>query len=232
MKPPERLAIFDLDYTLTRKGTWGRFVAICMRGRGWRWPELALRAGLAQALYKLGLLPRIAVKTQMMRVCMVGRTREELTRLAEGFAAAEVPDRLRPGGIAALERHREAGDRLMIASAAVDLIVAPIARRLGVEDWVATEFAWDAEGRLADHFRSPNCYGPRKKEAVERFYGGLKPSDTVITIYSDSSADIDLFTLAHHPMAVNPSSKLRSLAHERGWPVLDWNESSGRDAST
>ena len=222
--PPDRLAIFDLDYTLTQKGTWGRFTARCMRGRAWRWPELAARAGGSQLLYKLGVLPRIAVKTQMMRVCMTGRTRAELKAIAEDIAREEVARGLRAGGLAALEHHRARGDRLMIASAAVDLLVAPIARRLGVEDWVATRFAWKADGRLADHFASPNCYGSEKLRAARAVYGALKPSDTFITMYSDSSADIDLFNIAHDAVAVNPSSKLRRLARERGWRIEDWNK--------
>ena len=221
--PPERLAIFDLDYTLTRKGTWGRFIAKCMKGRGWRWPELAIRAGATQAAYKLGLVPRIAVKTQMMRVCLTGRSRKELEAIAEQFAATEVDHGLRPGARPALDAHREAGDRLVVASAAVDLLVAPIARRLGVEDWVATEIAWESD-LLADHFASPNCYGSQKKDAVLAFYRDLKPSDTYITMYSDSSSDIDLFMLADAPCAVNPSGKLRRLAEREGWPILDWNE--------
>ena len=221
---PDRLAIFDLDYTLTRKGTWGRFVALCMKGRGWRWPELALRAGVTQGLYKLGVVPRIAVKTQMMRVCMTGRPREELSQIAEAFAEAEVPDRIRPGGMRALEDHRAKGDTIMIASAAVDLLVEPIARRLGVVDWVATEMAWNAEGRCTHHFGSPNCYGSEKKARVLAFYRGLKPADTFITMYSDSSADIDLFTLANDPVAVHPSAKLRRESRDRGWSIVDWNE--------
>lgn len=217
------LAIFDLDYTLTRRGTWGRFTALCMRDRWWRWPELAVRAGVTQALYKLGVVPRIAVKTQMMRVAMVGRPRAELEAIAESFAAAEVPDRLRPGGLDALERHRARGDTLMIASAAVDLIVGPIARRLGVSDWVATEMAWTPDGRLAHHFLSPNCYNAEKKARVCAFYRGLKRDDTHITMYSDSSADVELFNFAHDAVAVNPGAKLRSLAERKGWPIVDWN---------
>jgi len=220
----KRLAIFDLDYTLTRKGTWGRFVALCMKGRGWRWPELAIRAGGAQLLYKLGVIPRIAVKTQMMRVCMAGRSRQELTHIANDFASAEVPDRLRLAAIPAIEGHRETGECIMIASAAVDLIVAPIAERLGVQDWVATEMAWDEDDRLCHHFGSPNCYGEEKKRRVLAFYPALKRDDTFITIYSDSSADIELFTLSDDPIAVNPSRKLLRIAREKGWRIVDWNK--------
>ena len=222
--PPERLAIFDLDYTLTRKGTWGRFTVRCMRGRAWRWPELLARAGGTQLLYKFGMLPRIAVKTQMMRVCMVGRTRAELTAIADDFARNEVPDGLRAHAIPTILRHRAAGDDIVIASAAVDVLVAPIAARLGIETWVATRFAWDANDRLVDHFDSPNCYGSEKAAAICALYGDLKSCDTHITMYSDSIiADIDLFNLADDAVAVNPNSALRRMAEAKNWRIEDWN---------
>ena len=220
----KRLAVFDLDYTLTRKGTWGRYCAMCLRDRKHLWPVFAARASWTQARYRTGQVSRIAVKTAMMRTCMTGRTRAELEALAEEFADTEVPDGLRPLAIPMLESHRKKGDRLMIASAAVDLLVEPIARRLGVEDWVATDMAWDDEGRLADHFASPNCYGAEKMRRVSRFYGGLKQGDTHVTMYSDSSADIDLLVFADDGVAINPGRKLRRLAPELGLRVEDWNQ--------
>ena len=223
----KRLAIFDLDYTLTRKGTWGRYCAMCLRDRKHLWPEFAARAAWTQARYRAGRVPRIAVKTAMMDVCMVGRSRAELEALAEEFAEAEVREGFRARAHEVLEAHREAGDTLMIASAAVDVLVRPIARRLGVLDWVATDMAWSEEGRLLDHFASQNCYGAEKMRRVSQFYrdsgGELKQGDTFVTMYSDSSADIDLLTFADDGVAVNPGRKLRRLAPSLGLRVEDWN---------
>ena len=220
----KRLAIFDLDYTLTRKGTWGRFCAMSLRDRKHLWPEFAAKAAWMQGRYRAGHVPRIAVKTAMMGVCMVGRTRDELEGLAEEFAESEVCDGFRERAHEKLMTHRNAGDTLMIASAAVDLLVGPIARRVGVSDWVATDMAWDEDGRLADHFGSPNCYGAEKMRRVSQFYGGLKQGDTFVTMYSDSSADIDLLTFADDGVAVNPGRKLRRLAPSLGLRVEDWNQ--------
>jgi len=152
------LAIFDLDYTLTKRGTWGRFVLRTVRFRIWLWPFIILTAGWHQWLYKRGKIPRIAVKQAMMRWSMVGKTRAEMLHLAEGFAKNEVPHKLRPGAIRALEKHKAAGDTIIIASAAVDILVEAIARHLDVEHWVATEMGWENDILLAE-FASKNCYG-------------------------------------------------------------------------
>jgi len=95
------LAIFDLDYTLTKRGTWGRFVFQNVKTRPWIWLPLLISAGRHQWLYKQGKIPRIEVKQAMMHWSIVGKSREHMLSLAEEFAQKEVPHKLRPGAIRA-----------------------------------------------------------------------------------------------------------------------------------
>jgi phosphoserine phosphatase len=41
------------------------------------------------------------------------------------------------------------------------------------------------------------------------------------TFYSDSINDLALLEKATHPVATNPDARLRTLATERGWRILD-----------
>jgi len=220
------LAIFDLDYTLTQRGTWGRFVFQTVKTRPWLWLPLLISAGRHQWLYKKGRIPRIAVKQAMMRWSMVGKPRAHMLRLAEAFATNEVPHKLRPGAIRALIKHRDAGDVIIIASAAVDIIVEAIARHLEIEHWVATDMAWQDESLLPE-FASKNCYGAEKLVRVKRLFDEnpkLKQSDTHITFYSDSHSDIEMFTFSDVGIAVNPNRKLQDAAPKLGIEVIDWNK--------
>ena len=128
-----KIAIFDLDYTLTKRGTWGRFVLKNIRFRPARWLPFAFATIKAQWLYKRGKTSRVFVKQEMMRCSMVGARKEDIIRMAEDFAEKEIEEGLRPGALAALERHRLQGDTIVIASAAVCVIVDALARRLDVE---------------------------------------------------------------------------------------------------
>jgi len=56
------IAIFDLDYTLTKRGTWGRFVIKNVKFKPWLWLPLTISAGVTQWRYKQGHLPRIRVR--------------------------------------------------------------------------------------------------------------------------------------------------------------------------
>ena len=50
---------------------------------------------------------------------------------------------------------------------------------------------------------------------------GWQWADVHTTFYSDSLNDLALLEKVDHPVATNPDARLRALAAERGWPILD-----------
>ncbi len=220
------LAIFDLDYTLTRRGTWGRFVLQTVKFRPHLWVPLLISAGWTQYRYKKGKFPRARVKQAMMRWCMVGKPKAEMLAAADKFARNEVENGLRPGGIAALSAHKGTGDNIMIVSAAVDIIVEAIARRLDIKHFLATDMAWDEDGRLSPDFASPNCYGQEKVRRLKAYFGenpSLKQNHTIITMYSDSYSDLDIMQYCDKGIAVNPDRRLAAMAEAHGFDVVNWD---------
>jgi len=219
------IAIFDLDYTLTKRGTWGRFVLKNLRFRPHRWIPFAFATAKAQWLYKRGKTSRICVKQEMMRWSMVGALKEDIVRMAEDFAEKEVQDGLRPGAWHVLEEHRAKGDTIVIASAAVCVIVDAISRRLDIPYWISTEMKWE-NGRLAADFATKNCYGPEKLGRVKQLFSEnptLKHNNTLITFYSDSYSDIDMFNFCDISVAVSPDRKLLGAAESLDIKVVNWN---------
>lgn len=226
MSRTRNIAIFDLDYTLTKRGTWGRFVWALVRYKPWLWLPLLGAAGWTQLLYKLKLLPRIRVKQAMMHWSMTGMDRAKLTQFATNFAVNEINHGLRSGAVKAIEQHKLQNDILIIVSAAVDIIVKPMAEGLEFDHWLATNMQWQ-EGRLASEFASENCYGVEKVnrlEALFKLHPKLKQTDTHITFYSDSHSDVELFNICDVAIAVNPTSRLRNIARQNGWEITDWDK--------
>jgi HAD superfamily hydrolase (TIGR01490 family) len=220
------LAIFDLDYTLTKQGTWGRFVWMNVKYKPHLWIPLLIAAGWTQWRYKSGHKPRIAVKTAMLRWSMQGKSRADMEALAADFADREVSNGLRPGAIAALETHRNQGDAIIMASAAVDLVAKPIANRLGMNAVVSTDMSWDDNNKLKAEFASANCYGAEKLRRIEELLvqnPHLKQNHTLITMYSDSYSDIEILRFADVGVAVNPDRRLESAGKDEGFRVVDWN---------
>lgn len=217
------IAVFDLDYTLTQRGTWGRFVWRSVRTRPWFWGPLLFETIRDQIEYKAGRRPRGAVKRSMMRWSLMRRSRQELEVMADAFAINEIRVGLRPGGVAALAYHRDRGDHILIASAAVDLIVGPIAERLKVDGLVCTQMAWDGD-RLEDRFASDNCYGEAKRAAVTSYLNAHKLSGPTV-FYTDSRADFSLLPIMDKTIVVDPKAKTLAEAQSLNLPIQYWSDS-------
>ena len=219
------LAVFDLDYTLTKRGTWGRFVWDWVKFRPHMWGPLLMSAGWTQWQYKRGLRPRVDVKLAMMRWAMKGASQDELITRGRKFAEREAKNGLRPGAIDAIKWHRDRGDKLIMISAAVDIIAKPIGKLIGFDHVLSTEMAFDNCNTLKLNFNTPNCYSDEK---VIRFNDlmvqnpALKQYNTQVTFYSDSYSDLAMFGLAHICVAIHPDKKLSRYASEQGWRICKW----------
>lgn len=215
------LAVFDLDRTLTRKGGFLPFVAFALRRRPARLvaaPHLLVRgAGLA-----LKLQDRDGLKQRIWTATLAGMKRDDAARLGAEFAKTWADRALRQGAKAAIQRHKAAGDRLMLATAAMDLVAEPFGRALGFDDIVATRSAWTADGRIAAGFEGANCYGLEKLRRVEAALpDDAFPSRTVA--YSDHVTDLPLLNWAARGVAVNPHKPLADVAEANGLEVADWD---------
>jgi len=223
----QKIAIFDLDETITKKGTWGRFVTGAIKNQPLKWFPFLAASLFQQAIYMARLGPREHVKEKMMRWTIAGRSRADLQTLAGEFASLEVEQGLRFNARPTIEKHKQAGDRVIIASAAVDLIVFPIAEKLGIAECVCTKTAFDEHDRLKDRLGGKNCYGPGKLELVIKHLEQdphFDRDNAHITMYSDSRSDLAIFDWADVGIAVNPSPRLAKCVDQHNLTVQDWNQ--------
>lgn len=211
-------AIFDLDRTVTRLGTWTRFVffanglhpAFLLRLPLWLVRGIAGQMGLASGqsykVYSLVLLARLPA--------------DQLAAKARAFVAREVVRGLRPGAQDAIRHHLARGDRLILATACVDLLGLPFGEALGFHTVVATRMMPSPDPRyLNPRMSGPNCYGAEKLRRVEE----CRPFPAPIFAYSDHISDLALLQRADHGFAVNPSRKLRKAAAAANLPIVDFN---------
>ncbi|MGB3454933.1 MAG: HAD-IB family hydrolase [Litorimonas sp.] len=216
-----RLAVFDLDSTLTRRGTWGRFVATFLKGRPVCAVKTLLAAGAMQWRYKRGLVPRMAVKTAMMQSSITGLPREAMEKTADAFVAADLDTGMNRRVIEALCKHRERGDRVLIASAGVDMLVERYAAALEACGNVCTEFDWTDDDRLSDCFGSENCYGEEKLAQVKAWRAKHAPDSDFVVAYSDSRCDAPLLEWADKAIVIAPNRKTRRYAEQNRFEIWD-----------
>ena len=214
---PRRAAIFDLDRTLL-KGASGPLINEALRRAGLRSAALPGEALLYRAYDLLGenLLGMALARAAALAVR--GWRADEVT--AAGEVAAELlMSRLASYAPGLLAEHREAGDLLVLATTTPHDLVAPLARRLGMDQVVATRYA-AREGRYTGRLEGGFVWGLGKLAAVRRFAADHDVDLSTSFAYSDSINDLLLLAAVGNPRAVNPDLALHSAALLRRWPVL------------
>jgi len=218
-----RLAIYDMDKTITRRATWTPFLDIYARSRPW--DGLGLSAAPAPVvLYALRLIDRARLKELTQRFVMGRRAQiETVEQIAERFAAQVVATGIYAGARDRIAADRDAGYRIVIATASYDFYVRPIAAGLGIRDVIATP-STIAGDRMLPRIAGENCYAAAKLRMIEAWMAreGIARAEAHVRFYSDHVSDVPTLAWADEPFAVNPHAKLRALARARGWPILDW----------
>lgn len=219
------LAIYDMDRTLTRRATYTPFLLHCAIHRApWRLVFVPLVIGSMLA-YVFKAIDRARLKEINHRL-LLGRAvhPNALRPLVESFADRQTRINIRPGARAAIERDREQGRRLVMATASYRLYSEAIARRLGFDDVIATGSIIGLDEKVHAMIDGENCYGPAKLRMIDKWVesSGLLGKHGHVRFYSDHVSDAPVFEWADEPVAVNPHGKLLRLARSRGWAVEDW----------
>lgn len=222
-----RVAMYDMDRTITRAGTYSGFLIHVARQRQqWRLILLPLVA-LAGLAYMLRLIDRAQLKAFNLRL-LVGKrfSRAEIAPFAESYADRVVARGLHPAALEQIAADRAEGYRLLLATASFHLYVDAIARRLGIEDVLATRLDEpDGDDHIHARLSGPNCYGEDKFVRISEWLAdnAITRDQAHIRAYSDHVSDHPMLHFADDAVATTPSRKLRQLAPKMGWQVVDWN---------
>jgi HAD superfamily hydrolase (TIGR01490 family) len=127
-----------------------------------------------------------------------------------------------PGRRGLVDRHRTAGDLVVLTTAVMRFLAEPIAAEFGIADVIATD-AECIDGRYTG--RASGIANLREGK-VERLLAwlaarGRRLADFRETYaYCDSLNDLPLLSHVSRPVAVNADSVLAAHARHMGWPVL------------
>ncbi|QIL81159.1 HAD family hydrolase [Diaphorobacter sp. HDW4A] len=217
-----RLALFDLDHTLLPLDSdfeWGEFSIRI----GWADKEAFGRRN--QAFFDDYLAGRLDVHDYVRFATEAVRLRGEAdaARAHEQFMNEVIRPAIKPAALDLLRSHHEAGDEIVMITATNEFVTAPIAKELGVKNLIAVQLARDENGWITGEIDGI----PSMREGkVQRMEAWLKErelgwTDVECTFYSDSMNDVPLLEKVEHPVATNPDPRLRALAQQRGWRILD-----------
>jgi HAD superfamily hydrolase (TIGR01490 family) len=217
-----RLARVDLDHTLLPLDS------------DYEWGEFTIRLGWCDATefkrrnaeyfehYRAGTLDihdYVRFATQALR--------EQGPRAAaqahERFMDEVIRPAVRPQALELVERHRRAGAQVLIVTATNDFVTGPIAQVFGVSELIAVQLERDAQGQVTGEIVGTPSAREGKVQRMNEWLASrsLDWADVETTFYTDSLNDLPLLEKVTYPVVTNPDDKLRLLARERGWPILD-----------
>ncbi|MFA6117703.1 MAG: HAD-IB family hydrolase [Sphingomonas sp.] len=221
---PHKLAIYDMDKTITHAPTWTSFLIRTARHQApWRLALLPL-AGAATGAYAVKAIDRARLKQVTQRLLLGHRMRDiDARRAAERFADSVVASGIFAGARAQIAADKAAGYRLVMATASYRFYASAIAERLGFDDVIGTEVEQVGD-RLHARIAGENCYGPAKLRMIQAWMAAnsIDRADAAIRFYSDHVSDAPVLDWADEAFAVNAHGPLRALAREKGWPIVDW----------
>jgi len=225
MQTVQRFAIYDMDRTITVRGTYAAFLVHMARSIApWRLVFMPL-VGLVMLAYVLRFVGRGRAK-EINQALLMGRqvSRARIMPAVEAYADKVIAGNLRAGALAQIEQDRADGCRLMIASASYRLYVEPIARRLGFDHVIATDHFTQGVDYIRAKIAGENCYDVAKLRMIEAWMAaqGVERAATHVRAYSDHVTDAPMLEFADEGFAANPHEPLRKLATLRGWPILHW----------
>jgi HAD superfamily hydrolase (TIGR01490 family) len=212
------LAIFDLDNTLLAGDSdhlWGQFLVAQGLEDG---TEFARANDAFYRDYQEGSLDIDAFLRFSLRP-LRDHPPELLESLRARFVRECIEPLMLPAARALIDRHRAAGDTLLIITASNTFITAPTAALFGVPHLIATDPEVH-DGRFTGAVSGIPSFQAGKVARLEVWLAAQGESLAGSSFYSDSHNDLPLLERVDRPVAVDPDAVLREAALARGWDIL------------
>ena len=216
------LVVFDFDHTLY-DGDSGSHLFKWLLDRAWWRQLLAILVTPIAGPMVAWLRTRRAGISVYVWIGTVGlHRRRDLDALIDGYVEANataIRSHLLPIALDVLHKHREAGDRVVVATGAPPELARAILAFVAQQDVpVVGSLVGPKFGALG---AIRHCHHAMKMTML-REAGYTQP---VAVAYSDSSADLPLLQAARKPVVVNPKAKRVAMFRRvlpPGTPILNW----------
>ena len=118
-----------------------------------------------------------------------------------------------------VEKHRHAGDTLLIITATNAFVTRPIAKLFAIDYLIATE-PETLDGQYTGEVEGEPSFREGKVKRLEAWLAEHNADLRGSWFYSDSHNDLPLLERVDHPVAVEPDETLAKVARSRQWPIL------------
>jgi HAD superfamily hydrolase (TIGR01490 family) len=203
------VAIFDVDQTLVQGYTERLFFRYLVR-RG--------LLSLPRLLAYLGQVARRPRDRFQDKSYLGGLEVEEVVRLARRCYGEDIAPRVSAAGLACVLEHQGQGHAIALVSGSLSVLLTPLKEELGANWLIATELQRE-NGRFTGAIAGLHPRGLNKLWLLQELSRTHGFDLSQAYAYGDHIQDYHLFRSIGHPVAVNPSWRLKLKARKHRWPI-------------
>lgn len=212
------LALFDLDETLIAGDSdyeWGLHLVSIGK------VDAEFYANENERFYKEYLAGQLDVYEFLNFALqpLANNSYEELCQWREEYIELHIKPIIKPKTFDLINKHRDAGDHLVIVTATNSFITEPTKAIFGIDDLIATEPEMK-NGNFTGKVHGTPSFGPGKVTRLQEWLKNSSHSLEGSYFYSDSRNDIPLLELVSHPIAVDADEKLNEHATKKNWQQI------------
>ena len=223
MNSPQHLALFDLDHTLLPLDSdyqWADFLA--RTGRVGDPIQAQRRNQELMDQYNAGNLSA-EESAEFMLGLIANQSHDTLMEWQDAFMQEVILPAILPQARELVNNHMAQGHLCAIVTATNEFVTRPVAKAFGFEHLIAT-IPEANNGVYTGRIYGVPSFQAGKITRVDQWLHelGLKREQFEhVWFYSDSPNDLPLMEVVSHPVATNPSHRLRHIAAERNWKIID-----------
>ena len=154
-----------------------------------------------------------------------GMHRDRLIGLADDLFEVTLKPSIFTGARNLIDTTRDLGYRNVLVTGTLDFTIRPIALHFGFDEIICNRLEFKnhvATGKVLLPLLAEN-----EKARSIRDYAAQEGIDlSQSCAFSDSSADVPMLTSVGFPVATNPTRRLRRVALQNSWPILELREDS------
>jgi HAD superfamily hydrolase (TIGR01490 family) len=203
------VAIFDVDQTLVQGYTERLFFRYLVRRR---------LLSVTRALAFLGQVARRPQQRFQDKSYLEGLPVEEVVRLARRCYREDIAPRVSTAALACVLEHQSQGHAIVLLSGSLSVLLAPLQEALKAEWLIATELQ-RRNGHFTGAIAGLHPRGPNKLWLLQELSRAHGFDLSQAHAYGDHIQDSYLFHSIGHPVAVNPSWRLKLKARKHRWPI-------------
>lgn len=211
----DKLAIFDVDYTLTSKETLMAFYRYMIKSdfRKIKYLPRALYSGL---MFKMKIYDEKKTKETFLKFIQ-GIKEDDLKVIAKNFYNDVILDILYADALDMIKKTSSEGYKVILISASPEFYINEFMNIEGVYHAIGTRFSFE-DGKFSCKMKGENCKG---EEKVKRLMQFLRRRDMDVDLskslmFSDSLSDAPLLNIVGNPYLINYKKKT-------GHTVLKWS---------